>query len=199
MYTVEHLTLPEVRDVYARCMTRDFPRNELKPLSAIEHALRRGEYLCFGLKESGQVLAYAFFVCPGCQGKKQYLFDYLAVLDHLRGNGIGSRLLEALTSGPLKDAGCILLEVDDPSKATDPAETIIRNRRMHFYLRNGLRDTGVRSLVYGVHYRILEIPVHGPHTPSEARAIYEHFYRTMFPPVIYAQKFRACVDAAHDP
>ena len=56
-------------------MMEDFPRNELKPLSAIKNAWDRDAYDVFFLARGEEVLGYAFFVRSG----KHYLFDYLAI------------------------------------------------------------------------------------------------------------------------
>ena len=60
--TIKELTLQEIRYIYHRRMVNDFPGNELKSLSAIERAIRKGIYRCFGLMDADEILAYAFFV-----------------------------------------------------------------------------------------------------------------------------------------
>ena len=42
-FTVETLSLPQIRALYRERMTRDFPPDELKPLTMIEKALARDE------------------------------------------------------------------------------------------------------------------------------------------------------------
>lgn len=180
-FIVETLSLPQVREVYRRHMTADFPDDERKPLTAIEAALRRGEYRCFGALRNGEVLAYAFFVCL----EGLWLFDYLAVLPALRGAGLGSAFLTALRADHMAEADCVLLEVDDPDAAEDPAERETRLRRLRFYLHNGLTDTGLTAEVWHVQYRILEIPLNGRHTAAETRGLYDRLYRAIMPGPVY--------------
>ena len=181
-FSVQALPPEQVRALYRRRMTADFPPDELKPLSAIERALARGKYACYGAMDGEDTLAYAFFVKLG----EQALFDYYAVARELRGQGIGSRFMQALIAGPLRDMDCVLLEVDDPDFAPDAAELDNRRRRLDFYLRNGLADTGLRARVWRVEYRILALPVGRLPSRRQAREIYTSLYRAIMPPEIYA-------------
>ena len=156
------LTLPEVREVYRSRMTRDFP----------------------GL------LAYAFFVLLRREDGLCLLFDYFAVAEEFRGTGIGSRFLQALREGPLREAGCILLEVDDPAAAEDAAQRTLRERRLRFYLKNGLADTGVRARVFGVDFLLLEIPLQGLHTGAQVRSLYGELYASFLPRPLFARMVR---------
>ena len=180
--TVEILTLPEIRDVYRNQLEYDFPADERKPLGRIEASLKKGQYICYGLKDGTGILAYAFFVVI----ENQYLFDYFAVREELRGTGIGSRFLKELFSNHLKSASCILLEVDDPAAADNDKEKAVRDRRIRFYLKNGLRNTGAKANTFGVDFLILELPAGSPHSAEEAGQIYSLIYRSILPKRIYS-------------
>ena len=192
-FSIEVLTLPQIRELYKSRMVQDFPANELKPLSMIERALARGEYAAYGALAEGEALAYAYFVLRQEEGPCFALLDYLAVKKELRGTGIGSRFLQGLITGPLAGMASALLEVDDPALAPDPKEKALRERRLRFYLRNGLNDTGVTARVFGAAFRVLALPI-GP-TPSrqETERMYEVLYRIMLPPRLYdANVFISC-------
>ncbi len=90
----------------------------------------------------------------------------------------------------LRDADCVIGEVDDPDKTDDTDEKALRERRLRFYLRNGYLKTEVTSRVFGVDYRILELPVGAEHTADEIRETYSELYRGMFPKVIYKTQFK---------
>ena len=188
--TITSLTLQEVRDVYQNYVVKDFPRNERKTLKMIEDALERNEYQCFGAKENDEIQAYAFFVRVEKEGQTLLLLDYLAVRKELRDTGVGSWFLQNISNNVLKDADIALLEVDNPDYAKDDEELSIRNRRLQFYLRNGLQDTSVRAWVFGAEYSILEIPVHGQHGYEVVKATYEVLYQSILPPRIYARMIR---------
>ena len=183
-FAIEELTLNQIRALYAGRMREDFPPAEIKPLTAIERALARGEYVCFGAMAGEDILAYAFFT----KLEGIALFDYLAVKKEARGTGIGSAFLQALTAGFLRGMDAVLLEVDDPACAGNPAEKNIRDRRLAFYLRNGLTDTSVTAVVYGVQFRILALPVGPCPAPDDARRMYAALYRAVMPPKIFASK-----------
>ena len=175
------LTLPEIRDVYQHQLKYDFPADERKPLSRIEASLKKGQYVCYGMKDDSGILAYAFFVVID----DQYLLDYFAVRKELRGTGIGSGFLRELFSHQLKDASCVLLEVDDPSAADSDEERAVRNRRLHFYLKNSLRDTGVRASTFGVTFLILEPQTGRRHSADEIGQVYSRIYRSILPERMY--------------
>ena len=185
VFTVEELTLAQLRALYFGRMREDFPPDEIKPLSAIERAFARGEYVCFGAMDGEDSLAYAFFIKLG-EGESGFaLFDDFAVKKEARCTGVGSAFLQALMAGPLKSMAAVLLEVDDPACAWDEEERDIRNRRLRFYLRNGLQDTSVTAVVFGVQFRILALPVGPCPSPDDARRMYADLYHAVLPPKIY--------------
>ena len=186
-FTVETLSLPQIRAVYRERMTRDFPPDELKPLAMIEKALARDEYVCYGAVSGGSILAYAYFVKLKENGKPYALFDYFAVRRDTRDRGVGSRFLQALIAGPLRDMDCVLLEVDDPACAQTPEESEIRDRRLSFYLRNGLRDADAKATVFGVQFKILTLPLGSAVSRQEVRKKYAALYRALLSDRMYRE------------
>ncbi len=65
---LQRMEAEEVVQVYENYMRRDFPKNELKPLSAIQRMLDRGMYDCLGLYEDNRLMAYGFFVTDKKRG-----------------------------------------------------------------------------------------------------------------------------------
>ena len=182
--TVRPLVQDEMVSIYRERMVHDFPTSELKPLMAIQRALRRGEYRSYGAVDADGIAAYAFFVTARIQGKSVWLFDYYAVEKTRRDQGIGSMFLRRLQEQVLPEADLVLLEIDNPD-AAQGGEKALRLRREAFYLRNGLRDTGVRAVVFQVSYRILEVPVHRAHAEEEAGEMYRELYRQMLPAPLF--------------
>ena len=195
-FSVRELTLPEVRDVYRRYLTQDFPDDERKPLSRIERAMARGEYRCCGAVDGSGVLAYAFLMCVRHAGQALCLLDYLAVRRELRGGGLGSAFLAALRGGVLAGMDCVLAEADNPAWARNDSERKDWERRVRFYLRNGFRDTGAEANTFGVEYSILELPLAEVHTAEEVRKLYEALYRSQLPAKMYEEMIHTRVKGA---
>ena len=170
----------QVKRIYHTRMKRDFSRRELRPLFLLKHVWNREEYDCLGLYEDQDLLAYSFFSRMSGDSNDNYLLDYYAVDVGHRGEGIGSYFLKCL-SEKLKDAGSIIVEVEDPDYATDPADKKLRERRLEFYLKNGLYETPIRSCVFGEHYRIIGIPTTHSLDPDELRKVYKTIYRRLLP------------------
>lgn len=78
-------------------------------------------------------------------------FWYFAVLDELRGKGIGQQILSRLIDKYKSSTN--ILDMESPEQVCDNTEQ--RRRRHAFYLRNGFRDTGVGRSFGGVDYTIM--------------------------------------------
>lgn len=180
------LTAEDVKRIYP-LMQQDFPDNERKSLRMMLEMFAAGTMCGYGWfdGEGGReaagresLEAYAFFVVLG----RLCLFDYLAVTADHRGKGAGSAFFRALQSEwRQRGVSCVVGEVENPDYAQEDEERAVRERRISFYKRLGVLDTGVTGCVYGAEYRFLEVPVNGPHTTEEIREIMETFYRFYWP------------------
>ena len=176
---VQRLRTHEVRDVYRKYLRNDFPRDERRPLGHIMRMRRLRQYDCCGVFYEGRLVCYAFLILSVQGEKRYYMLDYFAVLAELRGSRIGSWFLPQLEQY-VRHPDLILVEVEDPNREKDPAKRAVQERRLAFYLKNGLRDTSVRVKTFGVPYRILEIPLSGEKPEASREEIcraYEAFYR----------------------
>lgn len=184
--TIDLLTFQEIREIYRKRVKHDFPANEVKPFFRIEKAFRGGRYLCYGARSDDDILAYAFFV----RTEDMYLLDYYAVKKELRGSGIGSGFLRELGRSCFREASCVLLEVDDPAFAGSEEKKKICERRLAFYIRNGILDTGARARTFGANFLILEFPSGQPHSVAEAAALYSRIYRSTLPKLIFEHQVK---------
>jgi len=183
--TVRATDFHQIAEIYKTRMKQDFARNELKPLAAIQHPWERQAYDVYFLTCGEATLGYAGFVRKG----NDLLFDYLAVSEGHRDQGLGSIFLKQLAEC-LTGADCVVGEVEDPDAAENEADRNLRERRLKFYLRNGYRKTEVKSKVFGVDYRILEVPVGVDHSTEEIRKIYSDLYRSILPSAFYRTQFK---------
>lgn len=142
-----------IREIYERDMQRDFPKAELKPLKTILNLVEQKHYRCYGAFEEGQLCAYLFFVW---EGRDLALLDYFAVLPEYRRMGIGARVL-ARSGDALAKEGFwgILFEIERISLAKDEAQKKQRMDRKKFYMRNGCRESGLKTEIFGTGYEIL--------------------------------------------
>ena len=113
-------------------------------------------------------------------GKRYYLFDYLAVAEQCRNRGIGAEFLHLL-SEQFPDADCMIGEIEDPDSAATEEESVLRKRRLEFFQRQGYLLTSVKSQLEGVTFCLLEIPTGPPHSSKQIRNIYEAVYKTIAP------------------
>ena len=184
--SVRQLTdFSQIEKLYKFRLKKDFVRNELRPLSSMRRSWENDAYECYGLFAGEALLGYAFFVRLG----KHYLFDYFAIAEGHRDEGLGSWFLRALAL-KLADADCVVGEVEDPEQAKDDETRSLRERRMRFYLRNGYRQTTLTSRVFGADYRILEVPTAMEHTTEELRSIYTALYQSILPGIFFQTQFR---------
>lgn len=175
----------EVERLYRERLKKDFARNELRPLANLRRSWEKDAYDCYSLVDGDEILGYAFFARLG----NNFLFDYFAVAEGHRDEGLGSLFLRCLAAH-LRDADCVVVEVEDPDRAKEAAEREIRERRLQFYLRAGYRKTGLTSVLFGAEYRILEVPAKRAHTTDELREIYTALCRSVLSPVAFRTQFR---------
>ena len=152
MLTNQLLSPQQVAEIYQTYMQQDFPPAEIKPLPVLHDLMQRGLYHPYGWFDSqGQMVAYSFFV--SAPETPILLLDYFAVCSTYRSQGYGGKCLAQMKQLCQAATG-ILAEVEDPAKSSSAEEAQIRTRRVAFYQRNGLRETTIRSMLFGVPYTI---------------------------------------------
>lgn len=142
----------ELRAVYKKHLTNDFPRAERKPLFVIERLMREERYDAHGVYEGAELLAYAFLLHDS---QRDYvLLDYLAVCEGGRGKGVGTAVLELLEGHYAHYRG-VLAEAEAPDEKATPEENALRIRRQEFYIRAGFRKLGHQAKLFTVVYDML--------------------------------------------
>jgi hypothetical protein len=159
----------------------DFPKEELKPIDAIKRLIDRKIYKCYGLYDNVELLAYAFFNTS----KSYLLLDYYSVCKNYRSKGIGSEFFNILKEQCNSHDG-IIVEVEDVESADTEAEKIIRQRRIDFYKKNGMKLTNVLCELFDVNYSIMcisKIEVDDLIISDEIKKI----YKEMVPDKLYSK------------
>lgn len=147
---LRQLIKEEIKKIYSEHMVIDFPKEELKPFDAIERLMGRKIYKCYGLYDNEELLAYAFFNTSN----SYLLLDYFSVCKKYRSKGIGSKFFSLLKE-ECKDHDGIIVEVEDLESANTQTEKIIRQRRIDFYMKNGMKMTNVLCELFNVNYSIM--------------------------------------------
>jgi len=140
-------TAEQLAAVYQRDLLPSFPPAELKPLREMERETACGEYRPWCLFDGDEIVGEGFVWThvPGFA-----LFDYLCVTPARRNDGLGSAVIQKLLEA---ERGSVLFgESEIPRYASDPA---MAERRLAFYRRNGARQAGYDTCVFGVPYHTL--------------------------------------------
>ena len=140
--------------IYYRHLKKDFPASETKPFSAISKAMRCEKYKVFGAYANERLVGYAFVFISNKDGKVISLLDYFAVVEGMRGKGLGKEILKNLSPDRLGFDN-VLIESESLSGAEDKEDRDIRQRRIRFYESCGAINSGVKAFLYEVEYDIL--------------------------------------------
>lgn len=176
---IDSLSEKELEALYDTRLKGDFPPSELRPFSSMQYLLRKNSYRCFAYWEGKTVLAYALFILS--QGAA--LLDYFAVDPSLRGQGVGNKFLTGLKSVS-REFGVpyVLIEAESVESAQTPEQIDERERRLRFYGHCGCTQTSVYSLLFGVEYQILLLPLtEGVFDEEEVKTNLEQVYRSFVP------------------
>lgn len=169
------------QQIYETRMVQDFPAAELKPFTAVREMMQAGIYEPLALyDEADHLQAYAWQVL--LPGRRSALLDYFAVRKDLRGGGIGTQALQALSRHYAHRLDDLILECEHPEEAPDRA---VAQRRIAFYLRAGACATRIESRVFGVRYQILTLPCGGHAEDAVVGQELKELYRMMVPEPYY--------------
>lgn len=141
----------EYEDV-RRLMKTAFPRNELIPLWVLNIlALRKSiNFRAFYEDERFCGIMYT------AENDKYIYVLYLAVNGRIRSKGYGSKMLDWLKSDTDK---IIVLDVESIDPSAENAHQ--REKRVSFYSRNGIFDTGCKFTDWGETYSVLTSDIDG--------------------------------------
>ena len=182
MLRYQQLSKEQVQKIYDTHMKKDFPPEEIKPLNVLYQLIEQGWYEAYGwFDEEEHFVAYTFFV-RDAQGEI-LLLDYFAVCAAYRSQGYGSQCLSQMRE-LFSGVKGVLAEVEDPKQSRSQKEQMIRERRVAFYQRNGLRQTELCSALFGVPYILHYFSLEGDESEQQLLNALENIYRIMFSEMI---------------
>lgn len=175
---LKRLNKQELTELYRAEMVYDFPKAELKPLSAMLRLMDMGCYEPQLVLERGEAVGYALlWTIPSKEGA---LLEYFGILRGKRNGGLGSRVLALLG----ERYGQLFGEVE-ALDSPEPAENELRRRRVGFYLRNGFRVTDYECALFGVHFNCIYF---GTETDDRrVEAMHRGVYADYFSPAHFAR------------
>lgn len=124
-----------------------FPPQEKKPRELMERMAQEGRMELLAAVENGTFIGLVMNMLNG----KTALLDYFAIAPEHRSRGFGGKIIRELL-GKFKDQRYIF-EIEMQDENASNAEE--RKRRKAFYLRNGLKETGVFANVYETDFELL--------------------------------------------
>lgn len=137
----------EFKDTVYKLYEEAFPEIERKPLDIMEDLAEKGQMELLVIVDEGEFAGLAFNMIDGDTA----LLDYFAIASDKRNGGYGSRSLKLLLErfGDRK----YIFEIEMQDETAENAKE--RARRKAFYLRNGLKETGLFAHVYGTDFELL--------------------------------------------
>ena len=137
----------EYREAVLELYEEAFPEEEKKPVSMMLEMAQQGKTELLAIVEAESFVGLAINLF----GKIDVLLDYFAISPECRNGGYGGRAVRALQERFAGKTYIFEIEKQDPeaSNAED------RRRRKAFYLRNGLKETGVFANVYDTDFELL--------------------------------------------
>ena len=152
MYKIVQINSSNAKDAELRKLYESsFPKEERIPYDEIVNALDEMDIDFAGYYDGDKLLALSLVT----HLERFNLGNYLAVQKELRGKGLGEKFLRMILD-KYKEGKPFIIDVESPLQEDAP-NLEIRKRRHAFYIRNGLRDTGVYYTYKGVSYSIMSL------------------------------------------
>lgn len=142
----DYSDLKDVKKLYRKA----FPAAERKPFFMILEKARTGESEILVFSQEGRFAGFAVTLLTA----DLVLVDYFAVSESRRGAGLGSEALKMLF-GRYSGKRVMLLAEEENAKARNQAQRV---KRIRFYLKNSMSDTGVKVSIFGNRFRLLSYP-----------------------------------------
>lgn len=124
-----------------------FPPEEKKPRELLETLAEQGKMELLAVVEEGKFIGLAMNMLSGPRA----LLDYFAIAPEYRSHGYGGRVIRELLKRFRNQKYIFEIEMQD----ANAENAVDRKRRKEFYLRNGLKETGLFVNVYTTDFELL--------------------------------------------
>ena len=126
-----------------------FPPVEKKPFERMVRLAEEGKMEILAIADGDVFVGLIIFMLTDTSA----LVDYFAIAKEMRCGGYGGKVIQAVQKY-YRDKKLVLeIEKEDP----DAPNAVDRKRRKTFYLKNGLKETGLFVNVYHTDFEILSL------------------------------------------
>lgn len=178
-FTLRSLSPGEVERLYLDHMKSDFPPAERPPLKTILRQVETGFVEAFVMTDGTKDYAYVL----AARYRDYVLYTHLAVFSGNRGGGLGSALMDLLSTS-FASATYHIVEVENPGAAEDAEARQLMERRIAFYMRAGYAVVpDIRYILFGVDMLLMTRGRDGLSQPSAAEVaeVMRNLYESQIP------------------
>ena len=137
----------QYREAVRQLYEDSFPEAEKKPFSKMEELSHEGKMRMLAILDEDKFVGLAICMESG----KLALLDYFAIHPDCRCFGYGGKAIRALLRE--YEGRRFIFEIEIQDEHAENAND--RKRRKEFYLRNGLKETGIFVNLYGVDFELI--------------------------------------------
>lgn len=148
------MRLEDIRDIedkeaFIALYETAFPSDERKPFAFMEGLVRQGKMEMLAVMDEERPVGLAITLLT----KEIVILDYFAVFPAVRGHGHGGKALGLLIKRYTGRRLILEIEMEDPQAEN----ALYRVKRRAFYIRNGIKATGIYAHVYHTDFELLSV------------------------------------------
>lgn len=144
---LEDIGAIEDREAFIALYGTAFPREERKPFAFMEELARQGKMEMLAVMDGERFVGLAITLLA----KEIVILDYFAIAPAVRGRGYGGQALGLLIKRYGGRRLILEIEMEDPRAEN----ALYRVKRKEFYIRNGIKETGIYAHVYHTDLELL--------------------------------------------
>ena len=180
---IKKVSLEKAVEIYKERIEKDFPPEEIPPLSVFEKCIKEGIFECYTFDTEVDGNKYTDVGYLVIRKVNDVVFIMvLAIDDVVRGKGLGKKMLNEFKSFSKENFNIIILEAENPEeKDVNDNEKEVREKRIKFYTDLGFKVTQkLKYLLVKIDYKILYYCLNDESkilSPEEVIVIMEDVYK----------------------